>query len=77
MKMIMEGTEFLRDYLEIMLLRICSVRWRSVADSIRQELGMFSCEASIARVEFWFVVALHQMLNEMNKMKRPFFPQLS
>jgi len=30
MKMIMEGTEFLRDYLEIMLLRICSVRWRSV-----------------------------------------------
>jgi hypothetical protein len=30
MKIFMEGTECLRDYLQIMFLTICSIRWRSV-----------------------------------------------
>ena len=76
MKVVMEGAECLRDCYKY-FLRICFFRWQGVNRWYSTEFGYVFCMKWVLPILTWVVVALHEVLNNMNKLKRLFyFPHL-
>ena len=75
MKVVMEGAKFLHDCSQIIIfLMVRYVRWQGVNGEYSTRFGYVSRAAEQDPPHLlWSVVALHQVLNEMNKMKRSLF----
>ena len=54
-------------------LRVCSDRWKVVMGYYSTGFGYVSRAKLVPPLLTWFIVSLHQISNEINKMKRLLF----